>query len=70
MDGTVVNTWTNPVPGYKLSSVEPLDNGNILVYSYLQSSQVNYVVAELDYSGNISAGVRLDAVIPARGCAG
>ena len=63
MDGTVVNTWTSPIPGEGLSSVEPLSNGRILAFSGTRG-QPTTKIAELDYDGQVQWAHFLPAAAP------
>jgi hypothetical protein len=51
MDGSVVNTWVSPDTGDRLSAVEALPGGHILVYSSPQGMPITTAL-ELDYDGN------------------
>jgi hypothetical protein len=53
MDGSVVNTWTSPVPGYELGSIDPVAPGHITAFiNPTGSPGPNLTIGELDYFNN------------------
>ena len=54
MDGTVVNTWTSPVPGFVLDSIDPIAPGHITAFLRpAGAAGPNVTMAELDYGGTL-----------------
>ena len=52
MDGTIVNTWSSPIPGQILQNGEPLEAGRVLSFSNVPGSAGPRELVELDWDGN------------------
>ena len=55
MDGTVVNSWVSPTPGNLIHTVNPLDDGKILVFDGPTGGPNGgaHTCLELDYDGTV-----------------
>jgi outer membrane protein assembly factor BamB len=50
MDGTVVNTWTSPIPGFDLNYIDPIAPGHITAFlKPAGAAGPSLTIAELDY---------------------
>src|SRR6185369_3672175 len=55
MDGSVVNTWTSPAPGFELNTVEPLEHGHIMAFIQpVNTNGPNRSVGELDFNSAVT----------------
>lgn len=54
MDGTIVNQWFSPIPGWNIGELaKPLDGGHILVLLYDLNNLSERVLVEMDWDGNL-----------------
>jgi len=54
MDGTIVNQWFSPIPGWNIGEIaKPLKDGHLLVFLYDLNKLGDRVLVEMDWDGNL-----------------